>query len=89
MANDMAFIDYLWQYWCVPGYEDKAHIEQLKACLRQDGVLHTALAYYRAMFDISKADPALLTLREAMQRNITVPTLALCGADDMRAELMR
>ena len=89
MANDMAFIDYLWQHWCVPGYEDKAHIEQVKACLRQDGVLHTALAYYRAMFDISKADPALLTLREAMQRNITVPTLALCGADDMRAELMR
>ena len=45
--------------------------------------------YYRAMFDPAKADPALHELRAAMQQTITVPTLALCGADDMRAELMR
>lgn len=89
IANDMAFIDYLWQYWCAPGYEDQDHIEQVKNCLRQPGVLNTALAYYRAMFDASHGDPALSALREAMQRTITVPTLALCGEDDMRAELMR
>ena len=89
MANDMAFIDYLWQYWCVPGFEDKEHIKEVKACLRQPGVLHTALVYYRAMFDTKQADPALGELREAMQRRITLPTLALCGADDLRAELMR
>ena len=89
MANDMAFIDYLWQYWCVPGFEDKEHIKEVKACLRQPGVLHTALAYYRAMFDTKQADPALGALSEAMQRRITLPTLALCGADDLRAELMR
>jgi pimeloyl-ACP methyl ester carboxylesterase len=47
------------------------------------------MAYYRAMFDPAKADPALHELRAAMQHKITVPTLALCGADDMRAELMR
>ncbi|MFM7699136.1 MAG: alpha/beta fold hydrolase, partial [Limnohabitans sp.] len=28
-------------------------------------------------------------LRASMQHTITVPTLALCGAEDMRAELMR
>jgi len=28
-------------------------------------------------------------LRESLKNRITVPTLALCGADDMRAELMR
>jgi pimeloyl-ACP methyl ester carboxylesterase len=89
LANDMAFIDYLWQYWSVPGYEDHEHIAQVKQCLRQPGVLTTAMAYYRAMFDPAKADPALHELRAAMQHNITVPTLALCGADDMRAELMR
>ncbi|NBX61321.1 MAG: alpha/beta hydrolase [Betaproteobacteria bacterium] len=89
LANDMAFIDYLWQYWSVPGYEDHAHIAQVKQCLRQPGVLTTALAYYRAMFDPAKADPALHALRAAMQHPITVPTLALCGAQDMRAELMR
>jgi len=89
MANDMAFIDYLWQYWCVPGYQDSEHIAKVKSCLREPGVLQTALAYYRAMFNSGPADPALLGLHEAMQRSITVPTLALCGADDLRAELMR
>jgi len=89
LANDMAFIDYLWQYWCVTGYEDSEHIAQVKACLRQTGVLKTALAYYRAMFDLTKADPTLHELRSAMQQSISVPTLAMCGADDLRAELMR
>jgi len=89
MANDMAFIDYLWQYWCVPGYQDREHIAKVKSCLREPGVLQTALAYYRAMFNSGPADPALLGLHEAMQRSITVPTLALCGADDLRAELRR
>ena len=89
LVNDMAFIDYLWQYWCVAGYEDSEHIALVKDCLLQPGVLTTALAYYRAMFDPTKADPALHQLRAAMRHTITVPTLALCGADDMRAELMR
>jgi pimeloyl-ACP methyl ester carboxylesterase len=74
LANDMAFIDYLWQ---------------VKDCLRQPGVLTTAMDYYRAMFDPAKADPSLHELRAAMQQTITVPTLAVCGAEDMRAELMR
>lgn len=89
LANDMAFIDYLWHYWSAPGFEDSEHIAQVKDCLRQPGVLKTAMDYYRAMFDPAKADPALHALRAAMQHTITVPTLALCGADDMRAELMR
>jgi pimeloyl-ACP methyl ester carboxylesterase len=89
LGDDMAFIDYLWQYWCVPDHQDSEHIAQVKTCLRQPSVLKTALAYYRAMFDIDKADPAMHALRQAMQHTIAVPTLALCGADDMRAELMR
>jgi len=44
---------------------------------------------YRAMFDAAKADPALADLRALMARQIKVPTLALCGADDLRAELMQ
>ena len=89
LADDMAFIDYLWQYWSVPGYEDRAHIAQVKLCLQQPGVLTTALAYYRAMFDPAKADPSLHALRTTLNNRISVPTLALCGAEDMRAELMR
>ena len=89
LANDMAFIDYLWEYWSVPGYQDSEHLRQVKDCLRQPGVLRTAMDYYRAMFDPAKADPSLHALRAATQHTITLPTLALCGAQDMRAELMR
>ena len=88
LENDMAFIDYLWSYWTTAGYQDEAHIRSVKDTLKQPGVLTATLAYYRAMFDSSKADPALSTLREQMARTIRVPTLALCGADDLRAEVM-
>jgi pimeloyl-ACP methyl ester carboxylesterase len=86
--NDFAFIDYLWTYWTSPGYSDAAHIASIKQMLQQPGVLAATLGYYRAMFDTQKMDPALEGLRRAMERTISVPTLALCGADDLRAELM-
>ena len=87
-ANDMAFIDFLWRDWCAPGHQDAAHIAHVKACLQQPGALEAALGYYRAMFDPHRADPALAPLRADMARPIAVPTLALCGAQDLRAELM-
>lgn len=87
-ANDHAFIDYLWSYWTSPGHADVAHLASIKAMLDEPGVLAATLGYYRAMFDARKADPRLAALRSAMERPITVPTLALCGADDLRAELM-
>jgi pimeloyl-ACP methyl ester carboxylesterase len=87
-ANDMAFIDFLWRDWCAPGHQDAAHIAQVKQCLQQPGALEAALGYYRAMFDPQRADPALAALRADMARPIAVTTLALCGAQDLRAELM-
>lgn len=87
-ANDMAFIDFLWRDWCAPGHQDAAHIAQVKQCLQHPGALEAALGYYRAMFDPQRADPALAALRADMARPIAVPTLALCGAQDLRAELM-
>lgn len=36
----------------------------------------------------SRADPALTDIRQRIQRPIHVPTLALCGSEDLRAELM-
>ncbi|NBS47168.1 MAG: alpha/beta hydrolase [Betaproteobacteria bacterium] len=87
--DDFAFIDYLWRYWTTEGFEDAAHIRHIKDTLAQPGVLGATLAYYRAMIDPAKGDPALAELRGRMARPITAPTLALCGADDMRAELMR
>ena len=89
LANDMALIDYLWEYWTTPGYRDVDHVREIKQYLQHEGVLSNALAYYRAMFNHELADPALKTLREQLLQKIALPTLALCGADDMRAELMR
>ncbi|MBC7434818.1 MAG: alpha/beta hydrolase [Bdellovibrionales bacterium] len=88
LDNDGAFIDYLWTYWTSPGHEDAAHIASIKQMLALPGVLTATLGYYRAMLDPAKGDPALADLRKLMARDIAVPTLALCGADDMRAELM-
>jgi pimeloyl-ACP methyl ester carboxylesterase len=88
-ANDFAFIDYLWNYWASPGYHDAAHLTDIKAMLREPGVLAATLGYYRAMFDKRNWDSRFEKLRAAMDRPIEVPTLALCGSDDLRAELMR
>ena len=87
-ANDFAFIDYLWSYWTAQGHEDAAHIAEIKDTLKQPGVLAATLGYYRAMLDPLKSDPRLEYLRPLMNRPIAVPTLALCGGDDLRAELM-
>jgi pimeloyl-ACP methyl ester carboxylesterase len=86
--NDFAFVDYLWEYWSSAGYRDTAHIAEIKRMLARPGVLPATLGYYRAMFDARKVDPRLEQVRRSMERPITVPTLALCGGDDLRAELM-
>jgi pimeloyl-ACP methyl ester carboxylesterase len=86
--NDFAFIDYLWDYWSSPGYRDSAHIAEVKRMFREPGVLTATLGYYRALSDPRKVDPGLENLRLSMDRPIAVPTLALCGGDDLRAELM-
>lgn len=88
VKDDYAFIDYLWMYWTSPYHQDTAHIRQIKTMLAQPGVLSATLAYYRAMLDPNKGDPRLNELRARMQRPIRVPTLALCGSDDLREELM-
>jgi pimeloyl-ACP methyl ester carboxylesterase len=86
-ANDFAFIDYLWNYWS-PGHKDVAHLTEIKRMLALPGALSAALAYYRAMFDPTKIDPALTAIGEACDRPISVPTLALCGSNDLRGEML-
>ena len=88
VKDDYAFIDYLWRYWTAPGHQDLAHLQQIKAMLAQPGVLTATLAYYRAMLDPDQGDPRLAELRQRMNRPIAVPTLALCGSEDLREELM-
>ena len=52
--------------------------------LRQPGAFTAAISYYRAAFNPSYRDPALEHLRARLGSPIAVPTLALCGADDIR-----
>ena len=86
--NQFAFVDYLWEYWTSPGYRDTEHIAEIKRMLAEPGALTATLGYYRALFNPRNMDPRLENLRQSMDGTITVPTLALCGSDDLRAELM-
>lgn len=86
-ANDFAFIEFLWRIWS-PAYDDRAHVAGIKRMLAEPGALQAALAYYRAMFRGSRADPALESVRQRLSDPVTVPTLVLCGSRDMRKEML-
>jgi pimeloyl-ACP methyl ester carboxylesterase len=86
-ADDFALIDYLWHDWS-PGHDDAAHIARIKTMLAQPGAVAATLDYYRAAFNTARQDPALADLRARLDDPITVPTLALCGADDVRVDPM-
>lgn len=87
-ADGHAFVDWLWDHWTTPGFADDEHVAEVKRMLATPGALEATLGYYRAMFDADRADPRLADVREATNRQITVPTLTLCGAEDKRAEVM-
>ena len=80
---DFALIDYLWADWS-PGHDHSAHVARIKHMLRQPGAFTAAISYYRAAFNPAHRDPALEHLRACLGGPIGVPTLALCGADDIR-----
>ena len=56
--------------------------------LAESGALRASLAYYRAMFRQSRADPTLEDMRRRLSTPITVPTRVLCGSRDMRREML-
>ena len=87
-ANDFAFIDYLWELLDVARLPRRRAPRRHQAHARRARRVTATLGYYRAVFDPRKVDPRLEDLRRSMDRPITVPTLALCGGDDLRAELM-
>jgi pimeloyl-ACP methyl ester carboxylesterase len=81
-ANDFAFVDYLWNLWS-PGHSDPAQIANVKKAFAEPGAVEAALAYYRAMFDPTKQDPALADARSALGKPIKVPTLSLIGGREL------
>jgi pimeloyl-ACP methyl ester carboxylesterase len=86
-AGDFAFLEFLWRLWS-PAYDDHAHVARIKAMMRTPGALEASLGYYRAMFRRRRQDPALGALRDRLDRAITVPTRVLCGAHDMRGQML-
>lgn len=86
-ADNFAFIEFLWRLWS-PAYDDRAHVARIKRMLAEPGALQASLAYYRAMFRESRADPALKSVRRRLADPISVPTRVLCGSRDMRREML-
>lgn len=84
-ANDLAFVDYLWDYWSADGHDDAQHIARVKhETLSREGVIEAALAYYRALLDLPVTDPETV---ERIQRPAPVPTLTIFGDQDPPREL--
>jgi pimeloyl-ACP methyl ester carboxylesterase len=83
-AADFALIDWLWREWS-PGHDHGPHVARVKETLRQPGAFSAAISYYRAAFSPAHRDPALEHLRARIGGPIAVPTLALCGANDLRS----
>jgi pimeloyl-ACP methyl ester carboxylesterase len=83
-AEDMAFLDRLWQDWS-PGYDASENLRDVKQCLRGEGHLAAAIGYYRADepglsgFD---TDGAYAAQEQALARCGPQPTLYLHGSRD-------
>ena len=86
-ANNYAFIEFLWKLWS-PAYDDRAHVAHIKQMLAEPGAMVAALAYYRAMMNPDKADPALARVAARLSDPITAPVRVLCGSRDMRKEML-
>jgi pimeloyl-ACP methyl ester carboxylesterase len=86
-ANGYAFLETLWRLWS-PDYRDRAHVAQVRRMMAEPGVLAASLAYYRAMFNPRRCDPALRELRLRLDRSVMVPTRVVCGSRDMRGRLL-
>jgi pimeloyl-ACP methyl ester carboxylesterase len=100
--NDYAFLETLWKLWSPgslknlrfftgarsPEFHDHAHVAEIRRVMATPGALEASLAFYRAMFRKSKADPALADLRARLEAPITVPTRVLMGGADMRRKML-
>ena len=78
-ANDLAFIDYLWDQWSADGFDDPVHLSAVKETLSQPGVVEALLSYYRALVRLPFDDTVFL---ESALRKTSVPMLCTWGASD-------
>jgi pimeloyl-ACP methyl ester carboxylesterase len=83
-ADDMAFLDRLWQDWS-PGYDAAEDLHRAKRCLREPDNLSAAIGYHRAeepgLYDLGPADTHAAE-HAALLRTAPQPTLYLHGGRD-------
>ncbi len=80
-ANDMAFIDMLWNDWS-PGYDGVRDAQHVKDCLTNPENLVAALGYYRATLGAGSHDPALADTEANTSAIPPQPTRYIHGATD-------
>ena len=80
-ANDMAFIDMLWEDWS-PGFPAAEDIANVKNCLRDPANMAAALGYYRATLGAGARNPDYDSIQMAGAGELTQPTLYLHGRND-------
>ncbi|HEX8053070.1 MAG TPA: alpha/beta hydrolase [Thermoleophilaceae bacterium] len=85
-ANDLAFVDYLWDYWSAPGHDYADHLARVKRTLEPEGAVEAATSYYSGLLNMPTAQPDAAA---RMQGRITVPTLSIFGDHDPVRELSR
>jgi pimeloyl-ACP methyl ester carboxylesterase len=84
-ANDLAFVDHLWDYWSAPGHDYAEHLARVKGeTLAPDGAVEAALSYYRELMSLPLTHPEAA---ERMQGKFSVPTLTIFGDHDPPREL--
>lgn len=79
-ADDLAFLDGLWDDWTMPGTDSAAARRAVKECLREPANLTAALGYYRAMF--APTPPELAGPQTSSMTSPGQPLLYLHGAAD-------
>jgi pimeloyl-ACP methyl ester carboxylesterase len=83
-ANEMAFIDRLWQDWS-PGFDTAEDVRNAKRCLREPGNLAAAIAYYQVEqpgLNRGAAGDPYAAEHEALLETPGQPTLYLHGDRD-------
>ncbi|MEO0368087.1 MAG: alpha/beta hydrolase [Pseudomonadota bacterium] len=81
------FLRFLWKIWS-PDFNDAEHVDQVTSAMLQGRGVEDTLAYYRAAVQTAYRDQNLKSVFERLDDKISVPTLTLCGRQDMRKELL-
>ena len=81
------FLKFLWKLWS-PNFNDAEHVEQVIESMLKGTGIKDSLAYYRAALQKRYRDPRQQSIFSQLDNVIKVPTRVLCGAHDMRGEML-